>query len=86
MADEGLREAAEKVFHRARSEDNPHRITLDTESLYELAVALYGKANPEVIDLRRNIDLVNEVAGGEEITMGQLVDRMSEFPVQEEKP
>lgn len=83
---DSLREAAELVFRTARSEDNPQRVTLDNEALYQLGVALHGENNSEVQDLRRNIDEVNSVAGGREITMGQLIDHLAEFPLQEEKP
>lgn len=82
---DNLRDAAELVFRTARSKDDPQRVTLDNEALYRLGVALYGENNPEVQDLRRNIDAVNEIAAGQEITMGQLVDRLAEFPVQEEE-
>lgn len=86
MTNDALREAAEMVFRRARSEDSSHRVTLDTESLYELGSALFGSDHPDIVDLRNNIDAVNGVTGGQEITMGKLVDLLSEFPLQEEKP
>jgi hypothetical protein len=78
---EELREIADEVFRMARSEESPHRVTLDTERYLRLGEALYGKDDPRIVDLRSNINTVNQVADGEEITMDELQERIADFPI-----